>query len=363
MTKIWGSNIHVYLPSSKNNPVQAGAGGSTDTPVDMAVPVASTSASASSSAAQTPIHRDRARYQWVKSFKGFAVAKKIKGDTANSSTPTPLANNGVRLPQHSNLVDLLKHSNVVHSSGKSSLGTHRLKSDLQRILGRYDANILRESPMVDAKGTPFRLALASGARPKREANAAYNRSEPNNDIRMTEVAAWIDSYKERCVWQNGHMHVRKIRHSDVESYESALVNQEGVFSRKSLEHGTVVGPFGGIVLDNGAESYYRELCRAAGMDSDKYSFLVTPSGNTDRRLVGQSMLMKANTAFLAEPAKKKFVLNEHDDRKNNISLFFVDVQSDTGETFALGFFYANREIAAEEQLCYKYGSKDTFTGE
>jgi hypothetical protein len=78
MTKIWGSSIHVYHPWSKNNPVRAGSTASTGAPATPGSVAAGTSASAGSpsEAEGGPVHRDRARYKWFKSFKGCAIAKK-----------------------------------------------------------------------------------------------------------------------------------------------------------------------------------------------------------------------------------------------------------------------------------------------
>lgn len=363
MTRILGSSIHIYLPTSKNNPLKA----------ENAVLAPPSTPTVTETPERILMRHDGARYKWIKSFKGFAVAKKDRtgnlnrpqtavsdgkgvgnGDTAENNAinldnlvETPIAtklagtstqriaslSEAIEAGAVTTLTDLLQHP------GKTYSGSSRLKQDLQRIVTTYDENVLKTSPIVDAKGSPFKLALAPGSGPKRVANQAYSPNDLDNHVRVDDVAAWINNYSEKRAWQDKHMQVRKIDVADVPSHESALAGQDGVFCQRKIGKGAIVGPFGGVILDNGAEAKHRKICEVAGTDPDRYRFLATPSGNTDRKLIGQSVLMKANTALLETPVKKgRFSVNEHDAGRNNTTLFFMDVcNQDTNEIIALGF--------------------------
>jgi hypothetical protein len=84
MTKIWGTDIHFYLPGSKNNPAKTDTTStSTSTGTPTATPTG-TSGGPGSAALQSP----GAKHKWIKSVGGFALTKKNPAPATGGATTT-----------------------------------------------------------------------------------------------------------------------------------------------------------------------------------------------------------------------------------------------------------------------------------
>jgi hypothetical protein len=139
-----------------------------------------------------------------------------------------------------------------------------------------------------------------------------------------------------------------------------LNGQDGVFARRDISKGTFIGWFGAVIPSNiRQENLIGSIHKFISHDSEnqivgnphKYNctirLLEALSNYYDsKNIVGISILNKCNTARLSNGEKDLY--------RNNLSLGYRVITTDTGQKIAWPCLISNRDISRKESLCYDY---------
>lgn len=224
-------------------------------------------------------------------------------------------------------------ANVVSMLGQTQLPDAFTPSQMHVVrflIDKHNAQSLAQSPVIDSNGHPLPLQLAS---------------PPLSDVLSGDVipvAGQLESnlvgllanYQENLRWQQDNIGIRTILPGEA---EPALTGQEGVFAKKDIDEGTVVGFFGGQLLaDPQAIALDEKVRTMAGIYSGKYlDFQVSKEGPV---LQGMSTFMKCNSGG----------------ENSNVFAFHVNTIDPNGQKVSLRALIAAAPIKAGQELrmCY-----------
>jgi hypothetical protein len=280
----------------------------------------------------------------------------------------------------------------------------------------FDPRTLSKAPLIDEEGRPVHLRFPDEDNIQVQSSESFDPipDELTNRIK-NETREWVNDYTAKMDWQYKAFYVRPVKKSDVESYEKDMIGEEGVFAKEPIRKGTVVAIFGGMIFMQNPEEWAK-LENILGPDSGKHNIVVAASPSNEEitanrytqvEIIGHSLAKKFNTRFKKSVSKYTrdiFSRDNFDSKKNNVNPYIVTLErvpthgsdesdsslsdregqkskagmpvevpelapipaaeeqparsqgGDSTKQMEILFFYANRDIAKDEQICFKYGS-------